>query len=813
MTTNKDVSFTDKLVGVLGKIGGLISNQKHLAAIRDAFVTFVPLVIVGAFAVLLNSVFVDNNGLIADLTNSTDSVAWESISFYLSPVLDGINMATIGTFSVYISFLIGYFLSGSYGNNKTFGGLISLAAFFLMLPIQTSSQFGGDGLEYLGTSGLLVAIAVSLIAPMVYNFFASKEKLKISMPDSVPPAVAKSFNDLFPIVFTLIVLGLIQPIWGAIAFSSGIGGYINTAGERVITENYFLISAINTAIAQPLLGASNSLAFVLVFEFLFALLFFFGVHGANVLAPIYVPLWASASLYNINTYAQYGTQAYDASFLVSQGLDPLYTWTMSTHTISAVGGVGATLGLLMLMTFMSKNKVQKKVTSVATPPGLFNINEPVIFGLPVLLTPIWFIPFILGLPITATTTYLFIETGAMNPTVFQVPWSTPIFIAGFISTLDPMSILLGFVHIAELVLLYLPFVILSLKASKNEFGPEMFDERTIAGDIWYNLTDKEHKAAKKEAKKERKDKKKEMKSNKENNNNNDSSFNNILKYNENKISKIASISSMFVIAGVIATSIGMIVGGYTSDTFREYDFYTTYTNQTGVEFGEENRLDPNLNGSGATNTITIVDPINGSQEFPPLEITLSSAWNLADNVEQNNIISEFTNQLDNGETQLTYSFEYTLATESNTIQGKVDMFWNYDENLIEYSPNGGIIAGFSVLLAIYVTAGTLIFKKNYKYTTADTKEIPGGLTASNLIFGGVIPGIVMILDKKNQKNKLVDNNIKNNDDTNKDETINNIEIEKEESSEKKVENKVEEKIEKKPIKKPTKKNIKKIEDK
>ena len=488
---NKSKKFSDIVTDFLGKLGATISNQRHLSAIRDAFATFVPLLIAGSFAVLINSVFVSPYGLVADLFNvSGQSLEnWESVAFYLLPIFEGIAFATVDTYAFFIAFFLGYFLSGSYGHNKMFGGALAFSSFLLMRPISASS-YQAWSTYFLGTDGLLLAMMVGLITPMIFNFFSNLKKIKIKMPESVPEAIASSFNELFPVILTLFVIGLIQPLWGAISFSSGIGGYTLSDGTRVITENYYLIAAINSAIAQPLLELGNSLFFVILIHFLFSFFFFFGIHGPNILTPVISPLWDTANLYNVNLYNKYGLEALNSEYILSLGLDPLFTWTRATtDAFTILGGTGCTLGLLILISLLSKNKISQKTTQISFVPGLFNINEPVTFGLPIMLNFIWFIPYVLAQTLVVIPTYIFTSLGVINPTLTFVPWTTPIFLNGFLATLDLFSFLLTFINLFIVITIYLPFVIFANKIDKKK-PKDQLEENTIIKNIWIKITKK-----------------------------------------------------------------------------------------------------------------------------------------------------------------------------------------------------------------------------------------------------------------------------------------------------------------------------------
>lgn len=524
----------DKGQEVFGKFGQWIGNQRHFSAIRDSFATFMPLLIVGSFAILVNSVFLLDSSLLADLVGVTPggsdalSKGWANMSFYISPIFDGIVGATMNFFAVYLAFLFGYFLTKSYEGEALFGGLLSMSAFLVLQPISADA-----GLKYLGSNGILLAMFAGLSSPTLYNKLTKSGKLAISMPEGVPPAVARSFNALIPLSIVLIIYGLIQPIWGAISYSSGIGSmeeilnlyevsvtfdYVDSAGnivsgfseiikaysgseifgviqaggtptnEQLISslnemgyndvtniiitqtstlleeknivinpEKYYVFNAVNTFLFLPLSNATDSATMVFVVLMMISLFWFFGVHGPNVMSPFVNTFWTTATIANVNLVSDLG---FDAALESGQ----LAIWTETTmNSFAFIGGVGATLALILGVMIFSKVQSTKQIAKIATPTGIFQINEPVIFGFPILLNFRWFIPYVFTTPIIGLIIYYATAGGLLNPVTVLIPWTTPIFLSGFLATLDWRSFIWTFLVFSFAFLSYLPFVIIDTK--------------------------------------------------------------------------------------------------------------------------------------------------------------------------------------------------------------------------------------------------------------------------------------------------------------------------------------------------------------
>ncbi len=564
--------FSDKLVEVGGKFG----NQRHMAAIRDAFATFMPIIILGALATLINNVFITPNSLLANWCGAEAGndlyKSWEDVSFYISPIFGGIWTASFAFFSAYLVFLLGYFLTSSYKDeNPLFGGIVALASWLTFGPIGVGTAINGWSMYYLGTSGMLLAIIIGLTAPMLLKKLGSNDKLIIKMPNGVPPSVSKAFSSLIPVAITLFTFGMIQPIWGAFAYGVGFGkteeliaavdayqiaytwtldGYNDVVGvyditmenneylfmalgsgqwmdgSAVTTEDtlkflfnneslvppfpiedingvpneiflttetslydlrtlqktpetmvestnkwYYVLSTIEAAIATPLMGIAGHPAMIFFIVLLMGILWFFGLHGTNILAPVIEPLWGAATITNTALFGEFGNEVLEHGW-VGPSSEELSSWTKGAFdSFAMLGGAGATLALLAGIFVVSKSKVHKEVAKVSIAPGVFQINEPVIFGLPIILNPIYAIPWILIQPTNAIIAFFVIDAGLVNPSIAILPWTTPVFISGALSTLDWRSLILTAGLFAFSFFGYLPFIIMDAKQQiANELG-------------------------------------------------------------------------------------------------------------------------------------------------------------------------------------------------------------------------------------------------------------------------------------------------------------------------------------------------------
>lgn len=390
----------------------VIAGQRHLVAIRDSFVVTMPLMILGALAVLINNLPIPG---FSDLMDKifpmivNDAPIWKSFG-------GNIWNGTFAIFSILISFLVAYNLVKSYGKDGIAAGTVSVASFFAV-----------GGLNGTDSTGLFIALVIALISGEIFQRLVGNPKLVIKMPDGVPPAVAKSFAALLPAMITISLFSLLT----SILFSLGI--------ENVVVSFY-------EAVQKPFMGLANTYPSALLLAFITPLLWFFGLHGANMVDPLMQTINIPAIEANIKAL-EAGEKI---PYIVNK---PFF------DSFVNLGGTGATLGLLIAVFIVGrKNKPYKVITNLSLAPGIFNINEPVMFGLPIVLNPIMFIPFILTPMVLVTTAYIATALGLVPAATVIAPWVTPPIIGGFLATKSIAGGILAAINLLISVLTYMPFV-------------------------------------------------------------------------------------------------------------------------------------------------------------------------------------------------------------------------------------------------------------------------------------------------------------------------------------------------------------------
>lgn len=421
--------FMQKFIEIAGRIGG----QRHLLAIRDGFVALMPLIIIGSLAVLLNNFPPIGGFKFVEIMNGVFGEGnWQQVG---GKIWDG-TFAVVG---LLLSFSIAYNLAKSYEVDGLSAGLISLASYIILVP-QTADW--GLNFAWLGAQGLFVAIIVSLITTELFRILV-QSKITIKMPDGVPPGVARSFVALIPSMIILFLVGLFQALMNIFAGTS-------------------IFEVIFNAIQGPLQGIGNTLPAAIAVAFLTHLLWFFGLHGTNIIGGVIEPIYLPLIEKNVAVF-QSGVAATEVPNIVTKPFFDSFVY---------MGGAGTTFALLIAILIFIRKEQQhpyREVAKLATPPGLFNINEPVIFGLPIVLNPLMLIPFILVPIVLTIISYVALATGLVPRTVAIVPWSTPPILSGYLVTGGSIrGIILQVVNMAIAVLIYSPFLLASIKASKSK---------------------------------------------------------------------------------------------------------------------------------------------------------------------------------------------------------------------------------------------------------------------------------------------------------------------------------------------------------
>ena len=422
-----------------------INGQRHVAAVRDAFTLAFPLTMGGSMVILINYVLLDPSGFIAKLLHLGDLIP--NLAQYqaiLSSVVNGTN----NILSILIAFLVAYQLAQEMGGDKVLCGITSLSAFFILYPAaQTfAGKNAGTGLTttYFGAQGLFVGLLVGLLTAELLIRLGKNEKLRIKMPEMVPPAVAQSFNLLIPMMLVLAIIGVLNYLFLM----------ITPEGIQVVIYN---------AIQSPLTSLGSSMGTIIVFVIVQQLLWIIGIHGPNTLNALRSVIFAEQGNANLAYVAVHGS-AWGAPFPVN--------WV----SINDAFGSGATLGLIISMFIVGrKNKGEFSICKMSLAPGLFNINEPIMFGLPIVMNPMYVIPFILAPIVCDLICYFCVcVIKIIPPIAYTVAWTTPGFLTPFLGSGadNIMALVIGILCLVVSTIIYLPFVAASTRAAIKKEAEE-----------------------------------------------------------------------------------------------------------------------------------------------------------------------------------------------------------------------------------------------------------------------------------------------------------------------------------------------------
>ena len=430
-------------------IAGKVSSNKYLLAMRDSFSMLLPFIIVGSFFGIMEWVVLDPWGTVlgpdgmnlgASITGLTGD-AYKASGFVATlQILQGLcnNVVTVGfgVFSFLLVVAFAYRLGGIWGGDKFSTALTATGAFIIMTPQQivtkAGEKLGGFDMNYFGNKGVLTAIIVATIASWLFVKLSNNEKMKIKMPETVPPAVAKSFEVLVPVFFTL--------------------GFF-TVFSTILANCQFMGSAcsndlIYSLIQAPLMGFSQGLGFSILYQAIVWFFWWFGIHGHNVTAAIQNMVYMPAQLAN---------QAGDASYIFSNGFFE--------------AGLMHIMGLVIAILLFSKKDSWRAVAKLGAPAMFFNIQEPIAFGLPIVLNPLLLVPYVLVPLVNTVIGYVAISIGLVPIFKYVVPWTMPLFFGGTIGTGSIMGGLLQVVWLLVDIAIYAPFVIAGNKV-KDEYDEE-----------------------------------------------------------------------------------------------------------------------------------------------------------------------------------------------------------------------------------------------------------------------------------------------------------------------------------------------------
>lgn len=424
-------ALEEKFMGPLGNF----SQTKFVRAIMNTGMATIPFTIVGSMFLVLN---------VLPMTFPALEGFFNATFFRFSDLYMLANKATMGILALFFVIILGYEYTKTYIQDEKLnldplnGALLSVMAFFMVIPqivfedgymtlvnvMDDSSQvingldIGADGITRLGTIGIFSGIIMAIVAVEIYRISVQKN-WTIKMPEAVPQGVSKAFTALIPAFLVALVIIILQGILVALG------------------TDIFQLVAIPFGFVTNI---ANSWAGLMLVVFLLHALWIVGIHGGTIITSLVAPI----TLANMQTNVEGAVIPFAGDI-----------WNVFIHS----GGSGATLGLTIWMAFRAKSEQLGALGKVSIVPGVFNINEPVIFGMPILYNPIMAIPFIIAPMVTATISYVTINIGLVDPIIAQNPWPAPVGLGAFIATAgDWKSIVLAVFNVLVAFAIYYPFL-------------------------------------------------------------------------------------------------------------------------------------------------------------------------------------------------------------------------------------------------------------------------------------------------------------------------------------------------------------------
>lgn len=365
----------------ISPVAGKISSQRHIMAIRDGFIAAMPFMIVGSF--LLVFVYPPFSAE----SSWGFARSWLALSGkYESQILTPFNM-TMGIMSIYITAAIAYNLARRYQLDPFMTAMLALMGFLLVSAPQAN---GNMPTVALGGVGIFTAVIVAIYVTELTRFL-KHHNIGIRLPSQVPANIKQSFDLLIPILAVIITL------------------YPISMGVQALFDQ--LLPQAIMALFQPLISAADSLPAILLAVLICHLLWFAGIHGSAIVSGMLQAFW----LTNL------GLNQTD----LAAGLPLTHIMTEAFwNFLIVIGGSGATFGLVLLF-LRSKSVHLRAMGKLSLVPSMFNINEPVIFGTPIVMNPTFFIPFILSPMINAVVAYTAVTTNLLPHMISLVPWTSP----------------------------------------------------------------------------------------------------------------------------------------------------------------------------------------------------------------------------------------------------------------------------------------------------------------------------------------------------------------------------------------------------
>ena len=409
--------FLEKLEEKMLPIVAWVQSNKYLSAIQYGMTCLMPLLMVGAFCSVISDL---------PITAYQNFMAGIFGNFWYEWNWNYVNVATIGISGLVVVVAVTYELARQDKINTMPAVIVALSSYFMILA------FSEDGTGFLfgefGASNLFLALIVAIVTEFIYALCIKKNVI-VRMPEAVPTFVSQQFAAVIPACICILLFLIVRVI------------VMNTDFGSVSNLIYTILQA-------PIADMGTSYMGTIVCTILNSLIWMFGIHGTNVVFAVWLPLWQAARAANLEVFIQNAA-----------AIRPYIATDSFGDMIIFLTGTGLTLPLVLEMIFMGKSARLKVIGKTGLIPGIFNVNEPIIFGLPIVLNPIMLIPFIVS-PVTCVSiAYFAMKMGIVpRPTGVPVPWTMPAPFGGVLMTNSLAGGILQIVLLLISGIIYYPFI-------------------------------------------------------------------------------------------------------------------------------------------------------------------------------------------------------------------------------------------------------------------------------------------------------------------------------------------------------------------
>ena len=423
-------------------VANRLGQVRWLVALRDAFISLMPITIAGSLAVLIKSL----------ITAAKVHLGWNTFAFAMQPLVSISDLVWRGTFSLYACFFalaLGYQLAKNFEGNRLAAAIVSLSSFSLSIANYAKVRFHGESvviksafdISQFSTTGLFTAILFGSLGFAIY-YACYKARFMLHLSTNLPHAERAAFDSLIPAMVSIFSIGGINYLF------------------QVATGNYFG-DWLLTTIQMPLVKWGQGFGTVLLVTLMVQVFWFFGINGLGVLSPILDSIWLTAQNGNITA--------------ATSGKVPPYVWVRGSFDVFAwFGGAGGTLMLIVAILVFSKRSDYRTIAKITLAPGIFNIGEPILLGLPVVLNPVYLIPFLLTPVVNVAFSYWVSVMGLVNPVQVAVPSIMPPIIGPFLAcNYDWRAIVLSIIDMLIAFAIWSPFVIAADKIADTN-NPKTF---------------------------------------------------------------------------------------------------------------------------------------------------------------------------------------------------------------------------------------------------------------------------------------------------------------------------------------------------